>query len=170
MAAPPSIAIEFFSSPHKTNKIEVDYRTTEHSHSHSFVSVAPAMMNSSEEFWAPSVAVTLLVRHLPESIPLDTLTRLFSHYGASSVRPFSHGRLVCFALLCFLSLNFTHQFILVFLFTRFSTSISSTLRRVRNCAYVDFKDEISAYQAQNQLHGYYFIPPFFHNASCTCCL
>ncbi|KAL0365755.1 UNVERIFIED_CONTAM: U11/U12 small nuclear ribonucleoprotein [Sesamum angustifolium] len=45
----------------------------------------------------PAVAhdstVTLLVRHLPEAIPHDTLTRLFSHYGASSVRPCSHGRL-----------------------------------------------------------------------------
>nr|XP_048333104.1 U11/U12 small nuclear ribonucleoprotein 65 kDa protein isoform X1 [Ziziphus jujuba var. spinosa] len=30
---------------------------------------------------------TLLIRHLPEAIPEDTLSRLFSHYGASSVRP-----------------------------------------------------------------------------------
>lgn len=35
---------------------------------------------------------TLLVRHLPEAIPQDTLTRLFSHYGASSVRPCAGGR------------------------------------------------------------------------------
>lgn len=35
---------------------------------------------------------TLLVRHLPEAIPQETLSRLFSHYGASSVRPCSHGR------------------------------------------------------------------------------
>uniref|UniRef100_A0A803Q3Z0 RRM domain-containing protein n=1 Tax=Cannabis sativa TaxID=3483 RepID=A0A803Q3Z0_CANSA len=37
---------------------------------------------------------TLLIRHLPEAIPQDTLSRLFSHYGASSVRPCSsNGRL-----------------------------------------------------------------------------
>ncbi|GKV07531.1 hypothetical protein SLEP1_g19291 [Rubroshorea leprosula] len=36
---------------------------------------------------------TLLVRHLPEAIPHDTLSRLFSHYGAASVRPCSSGRL-----------------------------------------------------------------------------
>ncbi|KAG9148320.1 hypothetical protein Leryth_012264 [Lithospermum erythrorhizon] len=35
---------------------------------------------------------TVLVRHLPEAIPFDTLSRLFSHYGASSVRPCTHGR------------------------------------------------------------------------------
>ncbi|KAL1554528.1 U11/U12 small nuclear ribonucleoprotein 65 kDa protein [Salvia divinorum] len=74
--------------------------------------------NSLEE--SPPLAVTLLVRHLPEAIPHDTLTRLFSHYGASSVRPFTHGR-------------------------------------VRNCAFVDFKDESSAYQAQKQLHGLRFL-------------
>ncbi|KAL3506680.1 hypothetical protein ACH5RR_032062 [Cinchona calisaya] len=36
---------------------------------------------------------TLLIRHLPEAIPPETLSRLFSHYGASSVRPCSHGRM-----------------------------------------------------------------------------
>jgi hypothetical protein len=35
---------------------------------------------------------TLLIRHLPEAIPLDTLSRLFSHYGASAVRPCTHSR------------------------------------------------------------------------------
>lgn len=39
-----------------------------------------------------SATVTLLVRHLPEAIPFETLSRLFSHYGASSVRPCSRGR------------------------------------------------------------------------------
>ncbi|KAL7246582.1 hypothetical protein ACSBR2_001643 [Camellia fascicularis] len=39
-----------------------------------------------------TTASTLLIRHLPEAIPSDTLSRLFSHYGASSVRPFSTGR------------------------------------------------------------------------------
>ncbi|GMP47843.1 hypothetical protein CsSME_00015409 [Camellia sinensis var. sinensis] len=49
----------------------------------------------SEESAAASTtttASTLLIRHLPEAIPSDTLSRLFSHYGASSVRPFSTGR------------------------------------------------------------------------------
>ena len=35
---------------------------------------------------------TLLIRRLPEAIPHDTLTRLFSHYGASCVRPCTTGR------------------------------------------------------------------------------
>ncbi|KAF3441231.1 hypothetical protein FNV43_RR15144 [Rhamnella rubrinervis] len=43
---------------------------------------------------APAPAATLLIRHLPEAIPEGTLSRLFSHYGASSVRPCpSSGRL-----------------------------------------------------------------------------
>ncbi|KAL0422995.1 UNVERIFIED_CONTAM: U11/U12 small nuclear ribonucleoprotein [Sesamum latifolium] len=67
-----------------------------------------------------STTVTLLVRHLPEAIPHDTLTRLFSHYAASSVRPCSHGRL-------------------------------------KNCAFVDFKNETSASQAQKQLHRLRFL-------------
>ncbi|KAJ0605780.1 putative RNA-binding domain superfamily [Helianthus annuus] len=37
---------------------------------------------------------TLLIRHLPEAIPHDTLSRLFSHYGASSVRPCTTGRYI----------------------------------------------------------------------------
>ncbi|KAI3823312.1 hypothetical protein L1987_04747 [Smallanthus sonchifolius] len=36
---------------------------------------------------------TLLIRHLPEAIPHDTLSRLFSHYGASCVRPCTSGRM-----------------------------------------------------------------------------
>ena len=35
---------------------------------------------------------TLLIRRIPEAIPHDTLTRLFSHYGASCVRPCTTGR------------------------------------------------------------------------------
>eukprot|EP01018_Ginkgo_biloba_P029036 Gb_08333 [translate_table: standard] len=58
---------------------------------------------------------TLLVRHLPEALPTDTLMRLFSHYGASAVRPCAAGRL-------------------------------------KNCAFVDFKDEGVAAQAQSQLN------------------
>ncbi|OAY76189.1 U11/U12 small nuclear ribonucleoprotein 65 kDa protein [Ananas comosus] len=65
---------------------------------------------------APGPATaTLLVRHLPEAIPDEMLSRLFSHYGASSVRPCAGGRL-------------------------------------RNCAFVDFKDEMLANQALSQLN------------------
>ncbi|XP_022718968.1 LOW QUALITY PROTEIN: U11/U12 small nuclear ribonucleoprotein 65 kDa protein-like [Durio zibethinus] len=63
---------------------------------------------------------TLLIRHLPEAIPHETLLRLFSHYGASSVRPCSTGKL-------------------------------------RNCAFVDFKNEALAYQAHRQLNGLRFL-------------
>lgn len=62
-------------------------------------------------------AVTLLVRHVPEAIPVDILSRLFSHYGASSVRP----------------------------------------ARVKNCAFLDFKNESFASQAQKHLHGLQFL-------------
>ncbi|KAL5767976.1 hypothetical protein ACOSP7_014558 [Xanthoceras sorbifolium] len=64
--------------------------------------------------------VTLLVRHLPEAIPIDTLSRIFSHYGASSVRPCSSARL-------------------------------------RNCAFVDFKNEALASQGHRQLNGLRFL-------------
>ncbi|KAK3011833.1 hypothetical protein RJ639_010827 [Escallonia herrerae] len=67
-----------------------------------------------------SKSSTLFVRHLPEAIPPDTLARLFSHYGASSVRPCTSGR-------------------------------------VRNCAFVDFRDEALASQAQRQLNGLRFL-------------
>lgn len=40
---------------------------------------------------APAAA-TLLVRHLPEAIPQEMLSRLFSHYGATSVRPCAGGK------------------------------------------------------------------------------
>lgn len=38
--------------------------------------------------------VTLLVRHLPEAMPQEMLSRLFSYYGAASVRPCVGGRLI----------------------------------------------------------------------------
>ncbi|XVF30911.1 hypothetical protein REPUB_Repub16aG0099300 [Reevesia pubescens] len=63
---------------------------------------------------------TLLIRHLPDAIPHDTLLRLFSHYGAFSVRPCSSGKL-------------------------------------RNCAFVDFKNEALAYQSHRQLNGLRFL-------------
>ncbi|KAJ8630503.1 hypothetical protein MRB53_023826 [Persea americana] len=39
-------------------------------------------------------AATLLVRHLPKAIPHETLSRLFAHDGASSVRPCADGRVI----------------------------------------------------------------------------
>ncbi|XP_059463641.1 U11/U12 small nuclear ribonucleoprotein 65 kDa protein-like isoform X2 [Corylus avellana] len=71
---------------------------------------------------AEEAVITLLIRHLPEAIPLDTLFRLFSHYGASSVRP------------CFVP-------------------------KLRNCVFLDFKNEALAYQAHRQLNGYAYPPP-----------
>ncbi|KAI3989519.1 hypothetical protein MKX01_035281 [Papaver californicum] len=76
----------------------------------------PSLQNLEEQ----SVLGTLLVRNLPEAIPHETLSRLFSYYGASSVRPCSGGRL-------------------------------------RNCAFVDFKDETLACQAQRQLNKLRFL-------------
>lgn len=52
--------------------------------------VAEAMPKPADE----GGAATLLIRHLPEAIPYDTLHRLFSHYGASSVRSCTSGRSV----------------------------------------------------------------------------
>ncbi|XP_021764164.1 U11/U12 small nuclear ribonucleoprotein 65 kDa protein-like [Chenopodium quinoa] len=65
-------------------------------------------------------ASTLLIRHLPEAIPFDTLSRLFSHYGALAARP-------------------------------------CTSARLKNCAFVDFGDEIAASHAQRQLNGLRFL-------------
>ncbi|GFZ09754.1 RNA-binding (RRM/RBD/RNP motifs) family protein [Actinidia rufa] len=49
---------------------------------------AAKVSSETSEEWAE----TLLIRHLPEAIPHDALSRLFSHYGASSVRPCANGR------------------------------------------------------------------------------
>ncbi|XP_019255907.1 PREDICTED: U11/U12 small nuclear ribonucleoprotein 65 kDa protein isoform X4 [Nicotiana attenuata] len=68
---------------------------------------------------------TLLIRHLPEAVPHETLSRLLSNYGASSIRPCTSGR-------------------------------------VRNCVFVDFKDESLAHQAQQHLNGYVYPPPDGH--------
>ncbi|XP_078160479.1 RNA-binding (RRM/RBD/RNP motifs) family protein isoform X2 [Carex rostrata] len=65
-------------------------------------------------------AATLLVKHLPEGMTEEMLSRLFSHYGASSVRPCAGGKL-------------------------------------RNCAFVDFKDEATANHAQSQLNRLRFL-------------
>ncbi|KAJ4764341.1 RNA-binding 40 [Rhynchospora pubera] len=68
----------------------------------------------------PLETTTLLVKHLPEAMTEEMLSRLFSHYGASSVRPCAAGKL-------------------------------------RNCAFVDFKDEATAYHAQCQLNRLSFL-------------
>ncbi|RDY11553.1 U11/U12 small nuclear ribonucleoprotein 65 kDa protein, partial [Mucuna pruriens] len=67
-----------------------------------------------------STPVTLLIKHLPEAIPHDTLSRILANFGASSMRPCSSGRL-------------------------------------RNCAFVDFKNEMAASQAQRQINGLRFL-------------
>lgn len=76
--------------------------------------------HQSESQAADPSAITLLVRHLPDGIPHDIVSRLLSQYGASSVRPCSGGRL-------------------------------------RNCAFVDFKNEALASQAHRQLNGLRFL-------------
>ncbi|KAL9331281.1 hypothetical protein ACSQ67_000891 [Phaseolus vulgaris] len=65
-------------------------------------------------------SVTLLIKHLPEAIPHDTLSRIFANFGAFLVRPCSSARL-------------------------------------NNCAFVDFKNEMVASQAQRQLNGLRFL-------------
>ncbi len=45
------------------------------------------------------MVVTLLVRHLPDGLPPHTLTRLFTHYGASETRPCAGGRCAHFIML-----------------------------------------------------------------------
>uniref|UniRef100_A0A1J3HYT0 U11/U12 small nuclear ribonucleoprotein 65 kDa protein n=1 Tax=Noccaea caerulescens TaxID=107243 RepID=A0A1J3HYT0_NOCCA len=69
---------------------------------------------------AEPLGITLLVRHLPDGIPHDIVSRLFSQYGASGVRLCSGGRL-------------------------------------RNAAFVDFKNEAFASQAHRQLNGLRFL-------------
>ncbi|KAH0850702.1 hypothetical protein HID58_095318, partial [Brassica napus] len=69
---------------------------------------------------AEPLGVTLFVRHLPDGIPHDIVSRLFSQYGAYAVRPCSGGRL-------------------------------------RNAAFVDFKNEAIASQAHRQLNGLRFL-------------
>ncbi|KFK43219.1 hypothetical protein AALP_AA1G096000 [Arabis alpina] len=83
----------------------------------------PVVNLPATQFEAPVIepfVITLLVRHLPDGIPHDIVSRLFSQYGASSVRPCSGGKL-------------------------------------RNAAFVDFKNEAFASQAHRQLNGLRFL-------------
>ncbi|XP_061944355.1 U11/U12 small nuclear ribonucleoprotein 65 kDa protein-like isoform X2 [Populus nigra] len=57
----------------------------------------------------PQVTVTLLIKHFPETIPFKTLSRLFSHYGAVSVRPCNSGRLKNCAFVDFKSESLAYQ-------------------------------------------------------------
>ncbi|KAF3586310.1 hypothetical protein F2Q69_00026156, partial [Brassica cretica] len=80
----------------------------------------PAVNHPTTPQVAEPLGVTLLVRHLPDGIPHDIVSRLFSQYGAYAVRPCSGGRL-------------------------------------RNAAFVDFKNEAIASQAHRQLNGLRFL-------------
>ncbi|KAL5218479.1 hypothetical protein ABZP36_019163 [Zizania latifolia] len=80
----------------------------------------PPQQQQQQQPGSAPTAATLLVRHLPEAIPQEMLSRLFSHYGATSVRPCAGGKL-------------------------------------RNCAFVDFRDEVAANQAQPLLNRLRFL-------------
>ncbi|GFZ09755.1 RNA-binding (RRM/RBD/RNP motifs) family protein [Actinidia rufa] len=87
---------------------------------------AAKVSSETSEKWAE----TLLIRHLLEAIPHDALSRLFSHYGASSVRPCANGR---------------------------GSGTDGGDGVVRNCAFVDFRSEALATQAHRQLNGLCFL-------------
>ncbi|KAH0876980.1 hypothetical protein HID58_064374 [Brassica napus] len=80
----------------------------------------PVVNHPTTPQFAEPLGVTLFVRHLPDGIPHDIVSRLFSQYGAYAVRPCSGGRL-------------------------------------RNAAFVDFKNEAIASQAHRQLNGLRFL-------------
>lgn len=97
-------------------RIRMDAQFSHHLH-HQWQQQQPG---ESQEGEAQSLVSTLLVKHLPEALPAETLMRLFSHYGASAVRPCVAGRL-------------------------------------KNCAFVDFKDEAVAARAESQLNRLRFL-------------
>ncbi|KAJ6799592.1 U11/U12 small nuclear ribonucleoprotein 65 kDa protein [Iris pallida] len=80
----------------------------------------PPLPSMSSGLVPEGAAATLLVKHLPEAIPHDVLSRLFARFGASSVRPCAGGKL-------------------------------------RNCAFVDFNNEVLASQAQAQVNRLRFL-------------
>lgn len=100
----------------KRIKIRMDAQFSHHLH-HQWPQQQPG---DSQEGETQRVVSTLLVKHLPEALPAETLMRLFSHYGASAVRPCVAGRL-------------------------------------KNCAFVDFKDEAVAARAESQLNRLRFL-------------
>ncbi|XP_075109929.1 U11/U12 small nuclear ribonucleoprotein 65 kDa protein-like isoform X15 [Nicotiana tabacum] len=52
---------------------------------------------------------TLLIRHLPEAVPHETLSRLLSNYGASSIRPCTSGRVRNYVFVDFKDESLAHQ-------------------------------------------------------------
>ncbi|XP_070051009.1 U11/U12 small nuclear ribonucleoprotein 65 kDa protein isoform X2 [Nicotiana tomentosiformis] len=52
---------------------------------------------------------TLLIRHLPEAVPHETLSRLLSNYGASSIRPCTTGRVMNCVFVDFKDESLAHQ-------------------------------------------------------------
>ncbi|XP_027775390.1 U11/U12 small nuclear ribonucleoprotein 65 kDa protein isoform X4 [Solanum pennellii] len=95
---------------------------------------------------------TLLIRHLPEAIPHETLSRLLSNYGATSIRPCTTARYLIPSIKCWFQCFFMSQLALVSVIC-----ILFVLDRMRNCAFVDFKDEGLAHQAQQHLNGVRFL-------------
>ncbi|XP_062211119.1 U11/U12 small nuclear ribonucleoprotein 65 kDa protein-like [Phragmites australis] len=81
---------------------------------------SPPPLHQHQQPGSAPAAATLLVRHLPEAITQEMLSRLFSHYGATSVRPCAGGKL-------------------------------------RNCAFVDFRNEAAANQAHSLLNRLRFL-------------
>jgi len=67
------------------------YDSSPHGGVHQFVSEGTEPKPSDEESAEP---VTLLIKHLPEALPHDTLSRIFGNFGAFSVRPCSSAKYV----------------------------------------------------------------------------
>ncbi|KAG6513281.1 hypothetical protein ZIOFF_023594 [Zingiber officinale] len=101
---------------------------------------------SEESSSGAEAAATLLVRHLPEGMPHDLLSRLFSHYGASSVRPCAGGRSATCRSVCFLSL--------ICLLHCFD---AHGVRVVLDACQLSMMDEVLATQAQTQLNRLRFL-------------
>ncbi|KAL4607035.1 hypothetical protein ACB092_09G146600 [Castanea dentata] len=98
--------------------------------------------------------ITLLIRHLPEAIPHDTLSRLFSHYGASSVRPCSSPRLRNCAFLDFNNEALAYQAQRQLNGLRFLGKVLSVERASSNKPNLDNKLQSSEARNDND-----FVPP-----------
>ncbi|KAL0003499.1 hypothetical protein SO802_017280 [Lithocarpus litseifolius] len=98
--------------------------------------------------------ITLLIRHLPEGIPYDTLSRLFSHYGASSVRPCSSPRLSNCAFLDFNNEALAYQAQRQLNGLRFLGKVLSVERASSNKPNLDNKLQSSEARNDND-----FVPP-----------
>lgn len=98
--------------------------------------------------------IALLIRHLPEAIPHDTLSRLFSHYGASSVRPCSSPRLRNCAFLDFNNEALAYQAQRQLNGLRFLGKVLSVERASSNKPNLDNKLQSSEARNDND-----FVPP-----------